>query len=125
MIETLISSLILFLITPIFFSVVETIINYPNNFTIRQNNIGILQLRRSLSLGRNHVVEEDTICMNFKDDEMCFELNETNLIATPGTQFYLVNIEDLYYEINEEWIYIHFQSTNRNFTYKLIPYEES
>jgi len=112
------------MLTPIFFITVKSIINYPNSFTVRQNNIGILQLRRSLSLGIDHVVDEDSICMNFKDDEMCFELNETNLIAFPGSQFYLVNIDDLYYELDEEWIYIHFQSLNKNYTYKLIRYEK-
>ncbi len=121
----MISTLILFLITPIFLNTYKFLVNYPNNFTARQNNIGILQLRRSLSLGRNHVVENDSICMNFKDDEMCFELNESNLIATPGTQYFLINIDDLNFELNEGWLYINFQSLNRNYEYRLIRCEES
>lgn len=125
MIEILISSLILFLITPIFLSTFGFLVNYPNNFTVRQNNIGLIQLRRSLSLGRDHIIESDSICMNFNDDEMCFELNDSNLIATPGTQFFLINIDELNFEINEGWLYIIFHSLNRKYEYKLIRYEES
>lgn len=125
MIEVLISTFILFLITPIFLNTFSSLINYPNNFTVRQNNIGILQLRRSLSLGRKHIIEDDSICMNFKDEEMCFELNDSNLIATPGTQFFLINIDDLNFELNEGWLYINYQLLNKNYKYRLISYEES
>lgn len=115
----------MFLLTPIFISTYNFLINYPNNFTIRQNNIGIIQLRRSLSLGRDHIIENNSICMNFKDEEMCFELNDSNLIASPGTQYFLINIDDLNFDLRDGWLYIFFQSQNRLFEYKLIKYEKS
>lgn len=113
------------MITPLFLNTVKSLVNYPNDFTIRQNNIGILQLRRSLSLGVNHRIEPYEICMNFKDDEMCFEQYETNLIATPGTQYFLVNIDNMTFKLMDGWIYIEYDSLNKEFIYKLIKYEES
>lgn len=108
------------MISPLFFRVLNFIQGYPTNFTERQNNLGIIQLRRSLSLGINHIVEFDSICMNFKGDSMCFEQDETNLIAYPGTQYFLVNINSLNFETSNGWITIFFESMNRYYKYNLI-----
>lgn len=58
--------------------------------------------------------------MNFKGDSMCFEQDETNLIAYPGTQYFLVNIDSLNFETLDGWISIVFESMNKQYRYKLI-----
>ena len=93
---------------------------YPIDFTERQNNLGIIQLRRSISLGNNFIVEDDSLCMSFKGETMCFEQNNTSLIAYPGTQFFLVNIDSLKFEIIDTWLSIEYNSLNNNYRFKLI-----
>lgn len=120
LIEVLIASSILFAISPIFLTIFRFIQNYPIDFSIRQNNIGIIQLRRSLSLGINHIIDLDSVCMIFKGEEMCFEQYETSLVAYPGTQYFLINIESLMFECIEEWIVISYISNNIEYTIKLV-----
>lgn len=93
---------------------------YPIDFSERQNNLGIIQLRRSLSLGIDHIIEDDSICMVYKGESMCFEQDETSLIAYPGTQFFLVNIDSLKFEVIDGWINIEYSARNKEYYYQLI-----
>jgi hypothetical protein len=120
LIEVIIATSIIFFISPIFFTVFKFVQNYPKDLSIRQNNIGLIQLRRSLSLGIKHIVNSDSVCMVFKDEEMCFEQHETSLIAYPGTQYFLVDIDSLMFEFIDEWIVISYYSNNIEYITKLV-----
>ena len=120
LIEVLIVFILLIYISPLFLKVLEYMQNYPNQSTQRQNFIGLLQLRRSLSLGVNHIIEDDSICMTYKDDLMCFEEYENNLIAFPGTQYFLVNVSDITFEVKDDWLTIYYFSLNKDYFVKLI-----
>lgn len=108
------------MISPIFLTIFKFIQNYPTDFSVRQNNIGIIQLRRSLSLGIDHTINFDSVCMIFKGEEMCFEQYESNLVAYPGSQYFLVNIDSLMFELIEEWIVISYYSNNVEYSSKLV-----
>lgn len=88
--------------------------------TERQNFIGIIQLRRSLSLGVKHKISNDEVCMIYNDEEMCFEQFETNLIAYPGTQYFLVQVEDINFELIDDWLVINYISLLKEYSIKLI-----
>jgi prepilin-type N-terminal cleavage/methylation domain-containing protein len=120
LIEVIIASSILFIISPIFIIILRFNQNYPIDLSTRQNNIGIIQLRRSLSLGINHTINSDSVCMIFKSEEMCFEQYETSLVAYPGTQYFLINVESILFEIIDNWIIISFKSNNVEYEIKLV-----
>lgn len=120
LIEVIISITILAFISPLFIFVIKQMVNFSSNNTQRQNFIGIIQLRRSLSLGVKHIIESDQICMTYNDDLMCFEQYETNLIAYPGTQYFLVKVDDINFFNDEGWIMLEFESESKNYVVKLI-----
>jgi len=120
LIEVIISVTILSFISPLFIFVIKQMVNFSSNNTQRQNFIGIIQLRRSLSLGVKHIIESDQICMTYNDDLMCFEQYESNLIAYPGTQYFLVKVNDINFFNDEGWIMIEFESESKNYVVKLI-----
>lgn len=120
LIEVIISITILAFISPLFISVFKQMVNFSSNNTQRQNFIGIIQLRRSLSLGVKHIIESDQICMTYNDDLMCFEQYESNLIAYPGTQYFLVKVDDINFFNDEGWIMLEFESESKNYVVKLI-----
>lgn len=72
-----------------------------SNTVQRQNRIGLIQLRRMLSLGRNHTVRGDETCMDYQAEETCFYLTNGRLIQTPGTQIYLIELEDIEFELED------------------------
>lgn len=120
LIEVIISVTILSFISPLFIFVIKQMVNFSSNNTQRQNFIGIIQLRRSLSLGVKHIIESDQICMTYNDDLMCFEQYESNLIAYPGTQYFLVKVNDINFFNDEGWIMLEFESESKNYVVKLI-----
>lgn len=120
LIEVIISITILSFISPLFIFVIKQMVNFSSNNTQRQNFIGIIQLRRSLSLGVKHIIESDQICMTYNDDLMCFEQYESNLIAYPGTQYFLVKVNDINFFNDEGWIMLEFESESKNYVVKLI-----
>ena len=120
LIEVIISVTILSFISPLFIFVIKQMVNFSSNNTQRQNFIGIIQLRRSLSLGVKHIIESDQICMTYNDDLMCFEQYESNLIAYPGTQYFLVKVNDINFFKEDEWIMLEFESESKNYVVKLI-----
>lgn len=120
LIEVIISITILAFISPLFIFVIKQMVNFSSNNTQRQNFIGIIQLRRSLSLGVKHIIESDQICMTYNDDLMCFEQYESNLIAYPGTQYFLVKVNDVNFFNDEGWIMLEFESESKNYVVKLI-----
>ena len=75
---------------------------------------------RYLSLGINHEINDDRICMNYKDEDFCFYQNENSLIGTPGTQFFLVDVQNVVFYVEEKWLMISFESSNRAHQYQLL-----
>lgn len=120
LIETIISVSILIYISPLFLIIIDNMINYNHQITERQNFIGIIQLRRSLSLGVNHSINQNEICMIYNDENMCFEQFESNLIANPGTQYFLVKVHDVSFEMIGNWLVINYLSESKEYSIKLI-----
>ena len=120
MIELLISLSLSLLLFSVLFKLIHHQLKYPDHNVFRQNQIGILQLRRYLSLGLEHSVEEDKICMIYKDEEFCFYQYDSSLIGIPGTQYFLVSVDDVLFSIEDKWLMIEFNSLEKKYKYRLI-----
>ena len=120
LIEVLISITILIFVSPMFISLITYIQKYPNHSVERQNHIGIIQLRRMLSLGIDITLNENEVCMIYNDTNMCFEEYDSNLIATPGTQYFLISVSNILFEIKDEWLVINFDHNNQIYQVKLV-----
>jgi hypothetical protein len=103
-----------------FFYIIENMTKISYNITERQNFIGLIQLRRSLSLGIKHTISNDEVCMIYNDENMCFEQFESNLIAYPGTQYFLVMIDEVDFEVIDDWLVLNYVSELKEYSVKLI-----
>ena len=90
-----------------------------SNIVIRQNNIGLIQLRRMISLGKDFEVYDSELCMNYNDELVCFYEVNQRLIQTPGTQIYLLEIEDLEFNKLEGYIFMSYSHNNIAESYRL------
>ena len=120
MIELLICLFLSTLLSPIAIRLLRFQLEFPDHNTIRQNQLGILQFRRYLSLGRDHKIEEDRVCMNYHDEDFCFYQHETNLIGTPGTQFFLIDVENISFVVEGHWLVLSFNSSLREHRYHIL-----
>ena len=58
--------------------------------------------------------------MIYNDTNMCFEEYDSNLIATPGTQYFLISVSNILFEIKDEWLVINFDHNNQIYQVKLV-----
>ena len=120
LIEQLIALLILVIVLNILFKPLILLQQFPDYLDQRQTLIGILQLRRALSLGHSFEVKSDQLCMNYRDERTCFYLSNRKLIQTPGTQVYLVSLNLIRFYIEKSWIKLDIEIDQSMQTYTLI-----
>ena len=105
LIEVSLSLMILNLVVLLWVYLFNALSHFEANIDQRENRIGLIQLRRMLALGKEINIEFDELCMNFRDEETCFYEVNHRLIQTPGTQIYLINVENVMFEEKDE-VYI-------------------
>lgn len=120
LIELLVCLSLFALLSPIAIRLIQFQIRFPDQNTLRQNQLGILQLRRYMSLGLSHEIDEDRVCMLYQDEEFCFYMHENSLIGTPGTQFFLVDLETLRFYVHDHWLILSYRSQNRDHVYHML-----
>jgi hypothetical protein len=119
-VEALLSMVLIVIISPLFLQVLASMNRFPNYFIERQNNIGLIQLRRLISLGHSHRITQQSLCMNYRDEETCFELYQDKLRQYPGTQFYLIGIDDLSFRWHNHWIILELDVNGQKKDYGLM-----
>ncbi len=123
LIEALLGLFLMVLITPIFVQVLSLLLNYPDSFVKRQNDIGFIQLRRILSLGHSHLVSNESLCMNYRDEMTCFDQYEDKLRQYPGTQYYLIGLDYINFKKVDNWIIIVVETNDKIMEYGLLYVE--
>jgi prepilin-type N-terminal cleavage/methylation domain-containing protein len=95
-----------------------TILKYVDSNGIeRQNFLGILELRRQISLGHSFSIKRDELCMDYQAEESCFYLSNHKLIQSPGTIIYLIALEDLSWNQDKQNIYIEYVVNDMSYSY--------
>jgi hypothetical protein len=123
LVEALLSVFLMVLLTPLFIQVLSLLLNFPDTFIKRQNDIGLLQLRRILSLGHSHKLSHESLCMNYRDEETCFELFEDKLRQHPGTQYYMVGLEHVSFKKEGKWIVLVIETREESHAFGLLYVE--
>lgn len=88
-----------------------------SNSLERQNFLGILELRRQISLGHSISIKGDELCMDYQAEESCFYLSNQKLIQSPGTIIYLIALEDLSWNQDNQNIYIEYVVSGKSYSY--------
>lgn len=83
----------------------------------RQNFLGIIELRRQISLGHSFSIKGDELCMDYQAEESCLYLSNQKLIQSPGTIIYLIEVEDLSWNQDQQNIYIEYVLYGESYTY--------
>lgn len=118
--EALLALVLMSVSLPILVMVLNTLKNYESDAVMRQNRLGILQLRRVVSLGHSHDVKQDELCMNYRTEATCFHLHDDKLLQTPGTQFYLIGLNHLSFYKQAGWIVLNIQLNDVEYSYGLL-----
>ena len=113
--ESLLALFLFSLSIELFLQLFDALNTHSSDYSLRQNRLGLMQLRRIVSLGLNHHVDDDELCMGYQMEETCFYQYENFLMQEPGTQYYLIQIDELYFTLQENRIYIHYRQADEDY----------
>lgn len=120
LIETLIALIVFMVSLNLGLMAIRILKGLPDLSVQRQNRTGLLQLRQILSLGHDFIITEASVCMDFGTEETCFEQDGDRLIQHPGTQIYLIGLDELSFIKEGNILSITMRQREAEETYPLI-----
>lgn len=120
LIETCLSLGFSLLILNLVLAVFALLGRFPDTSIPRQNFIGTIQLRQILSLGRDFTLDADGLCMDFHAEQTCFYETNGMLIQTPGTQAYLIGIQDAEFRMENQLISLTYSINDTDYQVVMI-----
>lgn len=115
--RTLIALLITLTILPLAISIFSFVANIKPNYNLLNNELALIDLRRRLLIAYDLNIEENRLeFINNGETNYLYYVND-KLILSPGTQIYLNDVKDVYFNLENGVIYLNY-ITNDNKEYK-------
>jgi hypothetical protein len=115
--RTLMALLITLTILPLAISIFSFVANIKPNYNLLNNELALIDLRRRLLIAYDLNIEENRLeFINNGETNYLYYVND-KLILSPGTQIYLNDVKDVYFNLENGVIYLNY-ITNDNKEYK-------
>lgn len=92
---------------------------YTSNISFEYNEINdeisLSQLREQLLIAYDMDVSGDSISFIYKNKHFTLSLVNNKLLLQPGTQIYLNNVDNLYFDIKNNCIYVCYERKNKQY----------
>lgn len=115
----LIRNLIGLIITITMLPICITAFNYASNLEFDYNEINdeiaLMQLRENLLITYDMDVDDKQLTFRYKNKIFTLGLVNNKLLLQPGTQIYLNDIDDLYFETKNDCIYVVYERNNNRY----------
>jgi len=104
--RTLIALLITLTILPLATTVFKYISNINFDYALANNEMALMDLRRIMLLAYDKKVDDYEINFIYKNDNYTLKFINNKLILQPGTQIFLMDIDEAHFEVKNESIYV-------------------
>lgn len=104
MIEVLIALFTLVLIQPVIISAFHLIVQIDFAWALRQNQLGLIQLRRKVAQGVKLSVLKDTLSFDLDNQRITMKCSEDSVIQQPGNMPYLIELSDCEWKQQESYV---------------------
>ena len=118
MIDVLIALFTLVLIQPVIISAIHLITKIEFAWTLRQNQLGLIQLRRKVAQGVKLSLSKDTLSFDLDNQRVTMKCSEDRLIQQPGNMPYLIELSDCEWKQQESYVVLAWSMKEEN--YELI-----
>lgn len=115
LIEILICILIVCICIPITVQVLSIVRSVLKDKTPLQDQIALVQLRHYLAVAYDIELEPTTISFQRQQEEMRLRLVNQNLIIQPGTQIFLMNIENAMFYLEKDSVILRYVRDNQEY----------
>ena len=115
LIEFLICILTVCICIPITVQVLSIVRSVLKDKTPLQDQIALVQLRHYLAVAYDIKLEPTTISFQRQQEEMRLRLVNQNLIIQPGTQIFLMNIENAMFYLEKDSVILRYVRDNQEY----------
>ena len=115
LIEILICILTVCICIPITVQVLSIVRSVLKDKTPLQDQIALVQLRHYLAVAYDIELEPTTISFQRQQEEMRLRLVNQNLIIQPGTQIFLMNIENAMFYLEKDSVILRYVRDNQEY----------
>ena len=115
MIRTIISLVIIMIFLPLSSLALKYVSRIDYDYSQINDEIAIYQLRELLLIAYDMHISNDEINFTYQDKTFRLSLVNGRLLLQPGTQIYLDEIDNLYFEESSGLIYINYEKNNKQY----------
>lgn len=87
----------------------------PFDYNEINDEIALAQLRELLLISYDMYVNTNELNFNYKNKDFTLSLVNQKMILQPGTQIFLNDIDDLYFDERNDYIYVCYARGNNNY----------
>lgn len=88
--------------------------------TYQQDQFAILQIRQLAALSSEYQVEDGILYLVINHEQYQMEWDKNRLVRTEGYEILLENIENAYFEQEDESVYLFFQKNKKNYRFQIL-----
>lgn len=115
LIRNLIGLIITIILLPICVEAFIYTSNIPFDYEQINDEIALNQLRQNLLIAYDMDVDSNKVSFTYKNKDFHLSLVNGNLLLQPGTQIYLSDIDDLYFEVKNGCVYVCYERNNKQY----------
>lgn len=104
MVEVLIALFTLLLIQPVIISTLYLITQIDYAWALRQNQLGLIQLRRKVAQGVKLNVSKDALSFDLDNQRVTIKCSEDSVIQQPGNMPYLIELSECEWKQQEPYV---------------------
>lgn len=119
MIEALFGLLTTCIVSFLCMVLMQCYINFIHLDLNKQNQFAILQLRQLLSIAESIKVENNQLTCILNHEEYEFYFDRNRLVASPGYEIWMENLEDAYFVKKEDGIYFFYIQDRKSYKFEI------
>ena len=104
LVEVMLALMTMMIIQPVLLSALNLVSQVSYAWELRQNQLGILQLRRKIALGVNLQVSSDTLSFIYDDQKIRLVCKDQELLQQPGNMPYLIALTSCAWKKQNEYV---------------------
>lgn len=122
LIDYLLTLLIVVMMIPVIILSISIISHALKQPYCLQDLVATYQLRRILVLSYSPHIEEDDLYFTYKKKEMKLSLINENIILTPGTQIFYIDVDTCMFYVENHVIYVQYEREEDAYTEAIAKY---
>lgn len=119
LIESLLGLMVSLIVSFLVMMLISTCQHLISLDTYQQDQFAILQIRQLVSLASEQEVKDGVLYLIINHEEYEMGMDENRLVRREGYEIYLENVDDVYFEQEEDSIYLLYHKEKKSYRFQI------